>query len=259
MLQVSERAGDMQLKIEGQVALVTGSAHRVGKAIALELAEQGASIVIHYNSSSDDVVRDTVQDIKSMGVDALAVQADISTAEGVTHLFASTVQHFGGLHILVNSASIFQQRELLDVSLEDWEKTMAINVTAPFLCTQAAAELMRKNTPPGGAIINILDRGAIMPWKEYAHHGVSKAALDMLTKTSAVTLAPDIRVNAVLPGPVEKPNDMTDEQWQATGDKTLLKRVGYADDVARAVTYLATENYLTGTTLHVNGGRHLAI
>jgi pteridine reductase len=249
----------MQQTLEGKVALVTGSAHRVGKAIALELADRGANLVIHYHSSNDDTVRDTVHDIKSMGVDALSVQADISTGEGVGHLFEVLVEHYGGLHMLVNSASIFQQRELLEVSLEDWERTMAINVTAPFLCTQAAAELMMKNTPSGGAIVNILDRGAIMPWKEYAHHGVSKAALGMLTQTSAVALGPDIRVNAVLPGPVERPTDVTPEQWEATGNKTLLKRVGDAEDVARAVAYLMTEDYLTGTTIHVNGGRHLAI
>ncbi len=258
-MAANERTDDMQVKIEKKVALVTGSAHRVGKAIALEMANRGANIVIHYNSSSDTVVRDTVQDMKSMGVDALAVQADISTAEGVTHLFESVVEHFGTLHILVNSASIFQQRELLDVSLDDWQKTMAINVTAPLLCTQAAAELMAKNTPPGGAIVNILDRGAVMPWKEYAHHGVSKAALAMLTQTSAVALGPDIRVNAVLPGPVERPDDVTQEQWEAVGNKTLLNRVGAAEDVARAVAYLVTESFLTGTTIHVNGGRHLTI
>ncbi|MEO0564245.1 MAG: SDR family oxidoreductase, partial [Chloroflexota bacterium] len=241
------------------VALVTGSAHRVGKAIAMELARRGANIVVHYNSSDDATVRDTVQDMKSLGVDAVPVQADISTAEGVAQLFSTTMEHFGKLDILVNSASIFQKRELLDVSLEEWEKTMAVNVTAPFLCTQAAAELMAQNVPPGGAIVNILDRGAIMPWKEYSHHGVSKAALAMLSKTSAQTLAPTIRVNAVLPGPVEKPVDLTDEDWEGTGNKTLLKRVGDADDVARAVAYLVSEDYLTGVTIEVNGGRHLAV
>jgi pteridine reductase len=249
----------MQVNIEGQVAIITGSAHRVGKAIALELADRGVNVVVHYNNSDEAVVRDTVQDVKSLGVDALPVQADISTAEGVTHLFEAVVQYFGALHILVNSASIFQRRELLEVSLEDWEKTMAVNVTAPFLCTQAAAELMRKNTPPGGAIINILDRGAVMPWQEYAHHGVSKAALAMLTQTSAVALGPEIRVNAVLPGPVERPADVTPEEWTATGNKTLLNRVGAAEDVARAVAYLVREDFLTGTTIHVNGGRHLAV
>lgn len=248
----------MQQNISGKVAIVTGSAHRVGKAIALELANRGANLVIHYNSSDSATVRDTVHDIKSTGVDAISVQADISTPEGVATLFEATVQHYGALHILVNSASIFQKRTLLDVSLEEWQQTMAVNVTAPFLCTQAAAELMRQN-PNGGAIVNILDRGAVMPWPEYSHHGISKAALWMLTQTSAVELAPHIRVNGVLPGPVDKPNALSDEAWKATGDKTLLKRVGSGEDVARAVAYLVQEDYLTGTMIHVNGGRHLAL
>lgn len=249
----------MQLDITGHVAMVTGSAHRVGKAIAMALAGQGANIIVHYNRTDEDTVRDTVQDMKSLGVDALPVQADIGTPDGVSKLFSTSVQHFNQLNILVNSASIFQQRELLDVTLDEWEQTMAINLTAPFLCTQAAAELMHKNTPPGGAIVNILDRGAIMPWKQYAHHGVSKAGLGMLTHTSAVALAPEIRVNAVIPGPVMKPDDVTDAEWVATGEKNLLQQTGDADDVARAVVYLVQESFITGTTIHVNGGRHLAV
>ncbi len=248
----------MQVNLTDKVALVTGSAHRVGKSIAMELANRGANIVVHYHSSNDATVRDTLQDLKSLGIDAISVQADISTQDGVGKLFAAAVQHFDKLDILVNSASIFQQRELLDVTLEEWNQTMAVNVTAPFLCTQAAAELMQKNAPPGGAIVNILDRGAIMPWEAYSHHGISKAALAMLTQTSALSLAPSIRVNAVLPGPVMKPDVLSEEEWRETGEKTVLKRTGDGDDVARAVAYLVSEDYVTGTTIHVNGGRHLA-
>ena len=248
----------MHVNLTDKVALVTGSAHRVGKAIAMELASQGANIVVHYHSSDDGTVRDTLQDLKSLGIDAIAVQADISTQAGVGKLFSATVQHFDRLDILVNSASIFQKRDLLDVTLEEWNQTMAINVTAPFLCTQAAAELMYKNAPPGGAIVNILDRGAIMPWASYSHHGISKAALSMLTQTSALSLAPTIRVNAVLPGPVMKPDKTSDNEWRKTGEKTALQRTGAAEDVARAVAYLVTEDYITGTTIHVNGGRHLS-
>lgn len=247
----------MQQDISGQVALVTGSAHRVGRAIALELARRGANIVVHYNRSAENTVRDTVQEIKSLGVDAFPVQADISTMSGTQQLFAAIVAHYGKLNILVNSASIFQKRDLLEVTLQEWEETFAINVTAPFLCTQAAAELMAKNTPIGGAIVNILDRGAVRPWKEYAHHGISKAALWMLTQTSAVSLAPHIRVNAVLPGPVDKPADNTPAEWEAIGQRNLLKRTGSGDDVARAVAYLVTEGFVTGTLIHVDGGRHL--
>ncbi len=249
----------MQLDITGNVALVTGSAHRVGKAIALELAQRGANIVIHYHRSDEATVRDTVQDMKSLGVETLAVQADVSTPEGVSELFSSIVERFDKLDILVNSASIFQPGGLLNASLEAWNRSIAVNATGPFLCTQAAAEIMAKNTPPGGAIVNILDRGAILPWQAFAHHGVSKAALWMLTQTSAVELGPDIRVNAVIPGPVMRPEDNTEEEWIEMGNKNLLKRTGSPEDVARAVAYLVTESFITGTVIHVNGGRHLAM
>ncbi|MBI5667466.1 MAG: SDR family oxidoreductase [Chloroflexi bacterium] len=248
----------MRVDLGGQVALVTGSAHRVGKAIALELARRGVNILVHYGSSAA-AATETVREIKSLGVDAYSAQADISTEDGVETMFTALREHFGRLHILVNSASNFQKRHLLEVSLKDWQATINTNLTGPFLCTQAAAALMRQNDPPGGVIINILDKGALSPWPEYPHHSVSKAGLWMLTQVSAVSLAPDIRVNAVIPGPVLKPagTNMSDEDWAKVGQKTPLQRTGSAEDVARAVAYLASEDFITGTAIHVNGGEHL--
>lgn len=249
----------MHTDISDQVAVVTGGAHRVGRAIALELARQGVHILVHYGTSTHEAT-ETVREIKSLGVEAYAVQADISQPEAVETIFAALREHFGRLNIFVNSASNFQKRDFLSVTLQDWQETMAINVTAAFLCTQAAAAMMRQNDPAGGSIINILDRGALGPWPAYAHHGVSKAALWMLTQVSAASLGPDIRVNAVLPGPVMKPagTNMTDDEWAQIGMKTTaLQRVGTADDVARAVAYLAGEDFVTGTVIHVNGGEHL--
>jgi NAD(P)-dependent dehydrogenase (short-subunit alcohol dehydrogenase family) len=248
----------MQIKLTDQVALVTGSAHRVGRAIALELARRGAHILVHYHSSAQ-AATETVRDIKSEGVDAHAVPADISTPQGVEAVFTALREHFGRLNILVNSASNFQKRRLLDVTFQDWQTTLNTNLTAPFLCTQAAVALMRQNTPTGGVIVNILDKGAVSPWPDYPHHAVSKAGLWMLTQVSAASLGPDIRVNAILPGPVMKPagTNMSDEEWAALGQRTPLGRVGAAEDVARAVAYLASEDYLTGALIHVNGGEHL--
>lgn len=249
----------MRIDLTDQVALVTGSAHRVGRAIAVELARHGVHIMVHYHSASADTVRDTLQDIKSMGVDAFTVQADISTSEGVESVFTAVREHFGRLNILVNSASLFQKRALLDVSLEEWQQTLAVNLTAPFLCTQAAAAMMRRSDPPGGTIINICDKGADRPWPDYAHHGVSKAGLLALTEVSAVSLGPDIRVNAVIPGPVMKPagRAMSDDDWEKVGAKLPLSRTGSAEDVARAVAYLVSESFVTGAVIHVNGGEHL--
>lgn len=249
----------MQVELTDQVALVTGSAHRVGRTIAIELARCGAHIMVHYNNSPPEAVRDTLQEIKSMGVDAFAVQSDIGTQEGVTTIFTAVREQFGRLNILVNSASNFQKRQILEVTLEDWQTTMNTNLTGPFLCTQAAVAMMRENDPSGGVIVNICDKGSVDPWPEYAAHGISKAGLLALTKVCAASLGPDIRVNAVLPGPVMRPAGryMTDEQWEAVGQKVPLKRTGTPEDVARAVSYLAREDYITGAVLQVNGGEHL--
>ncbi|MBC8099815.1 MAG: SDR family oxidoreductase [Armatimonadetes bacterium] len=248
----------MLLELSDQVAVVTGAAQRVGKAIALELARRGVNILVHYNSSSDDTARDTVHEIKSLGVVAVAVQADISRPEGVTTVFEAVREHFGRLHILVNSASVFPKGTLGETTLDAWQQALDVNLTAPFLCTQAAVPLMRQNDPSCGVIINLCDRGSVLPWAERAAHGISKAGLWMLTQTSAINYAPDIRVNGVLPGPVLAPPGMPDEKWQRIGqEQTLVQQVGAAEDVARAVAYLASESFITGALLHINGGEHL--
>lgn len=248
----------MRIDISDQVALVTGSAHRVGRAIALELARQGVHILVHYHRSTDDTVRDTVREIKSLGVDAASVQADVSTPQGVEDTFAALREHFGRLNILVNSASAFPIGTLQETSLDDWQQALDVNLTGPFLCTQAAVTMMRQNTPAGGAIVNICDKGSLTPWPQRAAHGISKAGLWMLTQTSAINFAPDIRVNGVLPGPVLAPPGMSAERWQQIGrEQTLAGHTGEAEDVARAVTYLVSESYITGALIQVNGGEHL--
>ncbi|MCE2488354.1 MAG: SDR family oxidoreductase [Anaerolineae bacterium] len=245
--------------LAGQVALVTGGAKRVGEAIALELAACGADVLLHYHSSARASVEATLNAIRARGVRAAAQQADLGDAAGVESLFAGLERHFGRLDILVNSAALFQQRRLQEVSLEDWERVMAVNLRAPFLCTQAAARRMQTQRPPGGVIINILDRGVDGPWQAYAHHGVSKAALWALTQVSALELAPAIRVNAVVPGPVLPPAGMSGERWQAVTAATPLGRGGSARDVAQAVCFLACAEYVSGEAIRVNGGEHLGV
>ena len=245
----------MQIDLTDQVALVTGSARRVGRAITIELAKRGAHVLVHYFRSDESTVRETLLEIKSHGVKAFAVQADLADSADVDTIFKAVAEHFGRLNILVNSASIFNKNTVMEATLEDWQRSIDINLTAPFLCTQAAVRLMRENDPPGGSIINICDHGAVTPWPERADHGISKAGLLMLTRVSALSLGPEnIRVNAVLPGPVLKPEAMSDELWDEVGQGTPLKRTGEAGDVGRAVAYLAGEDFITGTTLEVDGG-----
>lgn len=249
----------MQVDLRDKVALVTGSARRVGKVIALELARQGVNILAHYYRAEPAEVRDTLQEIKSHGVDACGVAADLSQTEGVETLFEALQERFGRLDIVVNNASAFQRRDLLEVSLEDWELTMAVNLRAPFLITQRAARLMAKNPIPGGVIVNLCDQGADGPWRARPHHGVSKAALWSLTQVSALSLGPAIRVNAIVPGPIMKPagRETSDEDWASKGARSALHRTGQAEDVARAVAFLCREDYITGELLHVNAGEHL--
>ena len=248
----------MQLDLSEKVALVTGSAHRVGRAIALELARVGVNIMVHYHSSEPEQVRDTLHDIKSLGVDAFEVQADISTPDGIHTVMSAVESEFGRLDILVNSASVFPKGDLIDVTLDSWELAMSVNLRAPFFFFFSAARMMHDNDDPGGAIVNICDQGVDSAWPKRPHHGISKAALWSLTQNAAVSLAPDIRVNAIVPGPVMKTDDgMTDEQWERMGNTLPLKRTGDGADVGRAVVFLCSQDFITGTLLHVNGGEHL--
>jgi pteridine reductase len=244
----------MQVDLRGKVALVTGSAHRVGKAIALGLAREGAAQVIHFGGSAEKAAA-TVAEVRALGVDAIRCQADLSAPDQIAGLFAAIESHFGRLDILVNSASVFQRADLATLSLADWNATLAINLTAPFLCTQHAVALMRRHG--GGAIVNISDNSGLRAAPNYPHHSVSKAGLVTLTQVSALALAPDIRVNAVVPGLVMQPPDYSDAQWAKLATKSPLQRAGNAEDVARAVVYLAREDYITGTVITVDGGENI--
>ena len=249
----------MRIDLSDKVALVTGSARRVGRVIALELAKEGAHILAHYHRAEASEVRETLQAIKSLGVDAHGVAADLSQAEGADIVFAALQGRYRSLDIVVNSASVFQRRGLLDVTLEDWDHTMAINLRGPFLITQRAARLMAENPIPGGVIINICDASVDSPWREYPHHCISKSALWMLTQVSALTLGPAIRVNAIAPGAVMKPAGRvtSDEDWARIGERNVLRRTGTPEDVARAVVYLCQEDFITGELLRINAGQHL--
>lgn len=245
----------MRRDLTGKVALVTGSAHRVGKAIALELARRGVHQVVHYSSSEEEALQ-TSDEIAAVGVQTIRLKADQSDPAQVSGLFETIQAKFGRLDILVNSASIFQKADFLTLSYDEWQRTLAVNLTGPFLCTQHAARLMRANGH-SGVIINISDNSVFKGWPSYPAHSVSKSGLLMLTKVTARALAPDIRVNAVVPGMVLEPPGFDEVQWQRDAQRVPIKRPGCAEDVARAVVYLAEEDYLTGAVLTVDGGESL--
>lgn len=246
----------MLIDLRDQVALVTGGAHRVGKAIAVELARRGVHLVVNYRSSSEEIVKATVREIKSHGVDALPVQADVGTQEGVDELFAAIREHFGRLNILVNSASSFYKGKLSETTMEAWEGSIRVNMTGTFLCTLAGVRLMRENNPPGGSIVNICDSGSLEPWPDYAAHGISKAGVYAITLVSAVEFAPEIRTNGVIPGAVLKPESLALDVWNKNAAQNIpVGRAGSAEDVARAVAYLCEEDFINGHVIRVDGGQ----
>ncbi len=240
--------------LAGRVILITGGAHRVGKAIVMALAAEGARVAFTVHTAQAEAAQ-TVAELQALGAQALAIPCDQSELTQIHSAVQGVVDHFGRLDGLVNSAAIMQEIPFLDVTPEQWDATSHVNTRAPFFFMQAAARVMLAQE--GGAIINILDESATTPTRFYVHHSASKAALRMLTLSAALALAPKVRVNAVLPGPVLIPEDWEEARWERLAKNTPLKRVGTPEDVARAVIYLMKEDFITGQVLVVDGGRTL--
>jgi len=241
------------MDIPGRIALITGGAHRVGRAIALALARAGAHIAITYHAAEEQARR-TAAEIQACQVQALALRCDQSDPAQIAAVFEAVRAQWGRLDILVNSAAIMQQKPFLDITLQDWEATIGINLRGPFLFSQYAGRMMLMQDT-GGVIVNIADEAGLTPWSGYVHHSVSKAGLIMLTRAAALALAPQVRVNAVAPGPVLKPEGWTDRRWEALRSSTPLGRLGSPQDVADAVVYLVRAEFITGHVLVVDGGR----
>jgi pteridine reductase len=247
------------MDLHNRVALVTGAAHRVGKAIALALAREGAHIVIHYGGSHDEAQR-TQAEIAALGVETLVFSADLSDPAQIAALFEAVRGRFGRLDVLVNSASSFQKQPFDAVTAEDWDRVMAVNLRAPFLCSQQAARLMRASDRSAPALIaNIIDLAGVYPWRSFVQHGVSKAGLLHLTRITARELAPEIRANALTLGPILPPPGMDEdsEHWRAVCGWLPLGRSARVEEVGQAVVALAGNDYITGAELHVDGGEHL--
>lgn len=241
------------MDLGGKIALVTGSARRVGRAIAIALAERGCDLLVHYNNSSSEA-EITVDKARAAGVRAASIQADLTSIEGIRKLFQGLDQTYDRLDLLVNSAAVMQQVDLMQVSEEDWDRTLDLNLKAPFFCIQLAAERMQ---PQGGAIVNISDVAGFRPWRRYPAHSISKAGLEMLTGVAARALGPEIRVNAVAPGPVLRSEWIDEPRWQQITGALPLRRGGSPRDVADAVIFLFENDFITGETIIVDGGRNL--
>ncbi len=241
------------MEFAGKYALVTGSAHRIGKAIALRLAQEGCHIALHYHASAERA-RQTRVEIEALGVKAFIYQADLSSYADLQTLFETVKRDLGRLDILINSAAIMQRVPFSEVSLEDWHRTIDLNLRAPFFCIQFAVRLMGDE---GGAVINISDIAGLQPWVEFPIHSISKTGVEMLTQLAALAFAPRVRINAIAPGPVLKPAQMSDQRWQQIGAELPLGRPGEPSDISEAVIFLLKNEFITGETLVVDGGNQL--
>lgn len=242
------------MDLNGKVALVTGGARRVGRALSLALARAGADVVVNYFQSAEEAER-TVADIAALGRRAIALQGDVSEKAVADALVRRTAEVFGRLDVLVNNASTFETAPLLAITEEEWDRVLAVNLKGPFLLSQAAAPLLRRDG--GGVIVNIADLSAFQPWPSYAHHSVSKAGLVHLTRILATALAPDIRANCIAPGTVLPPEGYTEEELLQSVARAPLKKIGTPEDVARALLYLVESDFVTGEVVVVDGGRML--
>jgi pteridine reductase len=237
-------------KFLGKVALVTGAGKRLGRAIALRLAEEGADVVVHYGNSAKDAA-DVVGRIEEMGQKAVALQANLQDVNEIRKLFLDAGNELGKLDLLVNSAANFLPGSVISTTEEIWDASLDTNVKAPFFCSQAAAPMLRRSK---GAVVNFADTGGLIGWPGFLPHSVSKAGVVMLTKCLAKALAPEVRVNAIAPGTITMPGDPP--EWESDFVKLApLSRTGKPSDIADAVVYLATAEFLTGQVLVVDGGR----
>jgi len=242
------------MELQNKIVLITGAAMRVGRVIALTLAEQGAHIAFTYLNDAEPW-RQTKADIEAAGGRCLALPLDVRQPGRPQVVVDEVAAHFGAIDILVNNASVWLKAPFIEITAADWDTALTVNLTGPFLCSQAAARYMLAQQR--GVIINITDLSAFQTWAGYAHHAAGKAGLVALTRVMAAELAPHVRVNAIAPGTVLLPDDAGPEKRQWAVENSLLKRVGSPGDVARTVLFLIESDFATGAVYFMDGGRAL--
>ena len=236
-------------RLDGKVILVTGAARRIGRSIALRLAEQGARVAVHFGRSQADAEQ-TADECGGQ-----AFQADLARVPEIQKLFGDVHSAYGQLDGLVNNAALYREVKILDVTEDDWDSIHSINVKSVFFCSQAAAKLMLSSG--GGKIVNISSLGGLRPWTRHAPYCASKAGVIMLTKVLAKALAPEISVNSVAPGVIHFDDEMP-PRTQHLVSVTPMRRPGTADEIAEAVLgFLTASSFLTGQVLAVDGGLSL--
>ncbi|WP_058534674.1 SDR family NAD(P)-dependent oxidoreductase [Legionella saoudiensis] len=237
-----------------KVALVTGGAKRVGRSIVEKLAQNGFDVVINHHASDEEAL-EVKQIVEHSSQRCLVIKANIQSQQEVEAMFSQIKEHFGRIDLLVNSASLYKSHSFPCEDFQPLYDSFEVAVYGSLYCANEAAKMMLEQE--SGCIINIIDLFAFYPRKNMMFHGVSKAALASMTQYLAVELGPNIRVNAIAPGPVLPPEQYSIAQQQKSAERTLLKRWGTPEDVAKAVLYLADADFITGDILFIDGGSHI--
>lgn len=238
--------------IKDKNILITGSAVRIGRAIALSLADAGANIAVHYNSSKKEA-KILAEELKNKGVRVSLVRADIKKSKEIALAVETAAKELGGLDVLINNAAIFYPTPISAVKDEDWDNFFSVNLRSQFYFARAFAE--KKGTGSIRKIINFADSSAISPAANFIPYGVSKAAVIALTKGLAKAYAPDILVNALCPGPTLLQEEGDERSFERAVAKTALKNKGTIEDIVRTVQFLLDDDYITGQEIFVDGGR----
>ncbi len=261
---------DQQVCLLGQKALVTGASSGIGKQVAIALGHAGADVVVNYVTDPDKA-EETVAEIKRRcGIEAMAIQADVSKEDQVQAMFRTLCREFGTLDILVNNAGLQKDAPFDELTLAQWNKVMEVNLTGQFLCArEAVREFKRRGVVPrvscsAGKIVCMSSVHDVIPWAGHVNYAASKGGVMMMMKSIAQEVAPwRIRVNAISPGAIRTPINMeaweTPEAYEALMRLVPYKRIGETDDIGRAAVWLASDysDYITGTCLYVDGGMTL--
>jgi pteridine reductase len=241
-------------ELEGMVALVTGGALRIGRALALALAGRGAAVAVHYGNSAA-AAAETVASIRDSGGRAEAFQADLRDISLADQLIEQAAKRLGRVDILVNSAAVFETKGLIDTTEPIWDEQFAVNLKAPFFLSRAFARQVGSGRP--GQIVNIADWRAIRPDPQSIAYSLTKAGIVAMTKGLAMALAPDIRVNAIAPGSILPPPGRDEAYLEEIAKRTPLQRHGSTEELVKALLYLLTAEFVTGQVIFVDGGQHL--
>ncbi len=243
--------------LAGKTALITGAARRIGAQSAKTLHENGANIIIHYGRSQQEAVNLVAQLNDSRSNSAAMLQADLLNIDEIHHLAIQAFNIFDGLNILINNASTFYPTTLGNINEENWNDLMGTNIKAPMFLSQACYPALKQSK---GCIINMVDIHARKPLKEHITYSCAKAAKVMLTRSLALEMGPDVRVNAIAPGAILWPEDGNELDYslqQTILNKIPLNKTGSPTDIAKTILFLVTSEYINGQVITVDGGRQL--